>query len=87
MYDAKRLLSFEVSAPRVVDQKYVLVELIGLGSMGEVWVAHHAALEQPCAVKLLSHDKHEETEVALLRFAREARPGSAAATRRACPKA
>ena len=34
--------------------KYELVRLLGRGSMGEVWVAHHRTLGEYVAVKVLS---------------------------------
>jgi serine/threonine protein kinase len=71
------LLAFEVNDPRVVDDKYALEELIGLGSMGEVWLARHVGLGQPCAVKLMSRDDNEDARAAFVRFAREARVAAA----------
>jgi serine/threonine protein kinase len=38
----------------VVGGKYELVTLLGRGSMGEVWVAHHQSLGEDVAIKLLS---------------------------------
>jgi serine/threonine-protein kinase len=67
------VLALDVSAPRVVDRKYELVELLGLGSMGEVWSARHLGLGQTCAVKLIGQETHEARDASLLRFSREAR--------------
>jgi len=71
------VLALDVSAPRVVDRKYELVELLGLGSMGEVWTARHLELRQTCALKLIAQETHEAPEAALLRFTREARIAAA----------
>ena len=71
------MLALDVSAPRVVDQKYELVELLGLGSMGEVWTARHVGLDQTCAVKLIARETHESPAAAILRFTREARIAAA----------
>src|SRR5260370_14575911 len=41
-------------AGEVVGGKYELVRLIGRGSMGEVWLAHHQSLREKVALKLLA---------------------------------
>jgi serine/threonine protein kinase len=64
-----------VDVGQVVAHKYELVRLLGSGSMGEVWSAHHQALGEQVAVKLLSPPRSEEAEepaVALARFRFEA---------------
>ncbi len=71
------MLNLDVSAPRVVDGQYELVELLGLGSMGEVWRARHLGLEQTCAVKLIARETHEAPAAARVRFLREARIAAA----------
>src|SRR6516164_5841429 len=38
----------------VVGGKYELARLLGRGSMGEVWVAHHRTLREDVALKLLA---------------------------------
>src|SRR5579863_150527 len=45
----------------VIAGKYKLVRLIGRGSMGEVWAAHHQTLGELVALKLLSQTE-EGTE-------------------------
>ena len=64
-----------VDVGQIVAQKYELVRLLGRGSMGEVWSAHHRALGEQIAINLLSPPRSEEAEepaVALARFRFEA---------------
>ncbi|HEX3770193.1 MAG TPA: serine/threonine-protein kinase [Polyangiaceae bacterium] len=67
-----------IDVGQVVAKKYELVRLLGRGSMGEVWSAHHQALGEKVALKLLalpSASSGEDTEdpaVALARFRFEA---------------
>jgi serine/threonine-protein kinase len=65
-----------VDVGQLVANKYELVRLLGRGSMGEVWSAHHKALNEQVALKLLSWppsgDDAEEPAVALARFRFEA---------------
>jgi serine/threonine-protein kinase len=44
----------EIDVGRAIAGKYELVRLLGRGSMGEVWVAHHRTLNEQVAVKLLT---------------------------------
>ena len=50
--------------------QYQLDRLLGAGGMGEVYLAHHALMRRPTAVKLLQETNDEET---ILRFEREVR--------------
>jgi serine/threonine protein kinase len=64
-------------AGHAVGGKYELLRPLGRGSMGEVWVAHHRALGQQVAVKLLSQGRpqgdFEQPVTAAARFRFEAR--------------
>jgi DNA-binding NtrC family response regulator len=53
---------------------YRLVELLGAGGMGEVWLARHRLLARPAAVKLIRHDVQTAAahEQLVRRFEREA---------------
>ena len=67
----------EIEVGRVIDDKYRLVRLLGRGSMGEVWAAHHQTLGEYVAVKLLtqsdaSQEAVESQESANARFQFEA---------------
>lgn len=50
--------------------QYRLVRSLGAGGMGEVYLAEHALLKRPCALKLIRPDAGAEP-VALARFERE----------------
>jgi eukaryotic-like serine/threonine-protein kinase len=60
----------------VIAGKFELVRLLGRGSMGEVWVAHHRTLGENVALKLLSNVADgaaiEDSETAAARFRFEA---------------
>jgi len=53
----------DVDVGHVVADKYELVRLLGRGSMGEVWVAHHRTLEEKLALKLLTRAPSSEEEL------------------------
>ncbi len=38
----------------VVAERFELISQLGCGGMGEVWLAHHAGLAVPCAIKFIS---------------------------------
>jgi serine/threonine-protein kinase len=65
-----------IDVGQVVAKKYELVRLLGRGSMGEVWSAHHQALREQVALKVLawppSGEDAEDPAVALARFRFEA---------------
>jgi serine/threonine-protein kinase len=65
-----------IDVGQVVAKKYELVRLLGRGSMGEVWSAHHQALREQVALKVLSWppagEDAEAPAVALERFRFEA---------------
>jgi len=71
----------QIDVGHVIAGKYELVRLLGRGSMGEVWVAHHRTLAEYVAVKVLSQapsdggsieDDAETPEAASARFLFEA---------------
>ncbi len=66
----------EIDVGRTIGGKYELVRLLGKGSMGEVWVAHHKTLGEHVALKLLTRPAHgdrlEDQGTAAARFRFEA---------------
>jgi serine/threonine-protein kinase len=68
------MASTEVDVGHVVAGKYELVRLLGRGSMGEVWAAHHKTLAEQVALKLLTppSDDLEDPATAAARFLFEA---------------
>src|ERR1700734_1932999 len=65
----------DIDVGRVVAGKYQLVRLLGRGSMGEVWWAHHLTLGEHLAIKLLTQAQGEgleSTTAATARFQFEA---------------
>jgi tRNA A-37 threonylcarbamoyl transferase component Bud32 len=67
-------LKFQALRAAIFDAKqvgqYQLVELIGRGAMGEVYLAQHRLLRRPCAIKLIRPDQIRSRE-RLARFERE----------------
>ncbi|MBY0394945.1 MAG: serine/threonine protein kinase, partial [Thermoleophilia bacterium] len=64
-------LRHEARAARELNQ-YRLVQRLGWGGMGEVYLAEHQLLKRPCAVKLIRHDSAADP-IELRRFEREVR--------------
>ncbi|MEU6669126.1 serine/threonine-protein kinase [Streptomyces sp. NPDC046727] len=62
-------------ASRVVGGRYELVAFIGRGGMGEVWEGRDRVIERRVAVKLLPHDRRDDSDAEL--FFREARTAGA----------
>lgn len=56
----------------IIGQKYKLIELIGQGGMGAVYLCEHLTLKRPVAVKVMPEEK-VKAPGALERFQREAR--------------
>jgi len=52
--------------------QYRLTQRIGIGGMGEVYLAEHQLLKRPCVVKVIRPDKNKDRKV-LARFQREVR--------------
>ncbi|HEY3499488.1 MAG TPA: serine/threonine-protein kinase [Polyangiaceae bacterium] len=61
-----------MSTGRVVASKYCLLNEVGRGGMGSVWVAEHLGLRSRVAVKLINPDLASSTR-AMRRFEQEAR--------------
>lgn len=62
----------------VIADKYELVCKLGTGSMGEVWSARHASLDELVAIKLVMRDfDHQDGSSASARFLVEARCAAA----------
>ena len=63
---------------KVLDHKWIIIELIGKGAMGEVYRAHQTNLKRDVAIKIISDDvmveiddDPDEMDVAFGRFQRE----------------
>jgi serine/threonine protein kinase/tetratricopeptide (TPR) repeat protein len=56
----------------IINGKYKVLELIGCGGMGKVFLAEHILMKRPVAIKVLNVDKGHQP-AALERFYREAR--------------
>lgn len=55
-----------------MSDRFKLVRQLAHGGMGTVWLAHHEALDAPCAVKFVAANLEADAE-ALARFEREAK--------------
>jgi len=56
----------------IIADRYCLLQKLGAGGMGSVWLAHDQSLDSRCAVKLVDPEKAKDEEVRV-RFEREAR--------------
>ena len=78
MSEMSREISAMFKAGTILDDKWIIMELIGKGAMGEVYRAHQSNLKRDVAIKVISEevlseleDDPEELEVAFGRFERE----------------
>jgi len=62
---------FPIAVGAVLAEKYRVESVVGAGGMGVVYRAHHLALDQPVAVKVLRSSRHDERSAE--RLTREAR--------------
>ena len=62
--------SIQARVQRAIGSGYELVQVIGSGGMGQVWLAREAALRRLVAIKVL-HPALGASEVARRRFRRE----------------
>jgi serine/threonine protein kinase len=62
----------ELKQGALIADRFRLVRLLGKGGMGEVWLAQHASLDVPCAVKFIHGASADNAEVRQ-RFEREAK--------------
>src|SRR5450755_807640 len=53
----------DIDVGHVVGGKYELVRLLGRGSMGEVWSAHHRTLGEKLALKLLTQAPSPDEDI------------------------
>jgi serine/threonine protein kinase len=56
---------------------YTILDLLGRGGMGAVYLAEHVALHRKVAVKVLVPAKEDDQKLAMVRFQREARAAAA----------
>ena len=56
----------------IIAERYCLLQKLGAGGMGSVWLAHDQSLDSRCAVKLVDPEKAANEEVRV-RFEREAK--------------
>src|ERR671911_184018 len=56
---------------KIIDKRYVLVQSLGIGGMGEVYLAHDEVLERDVALKVLS-ERYAGDEGSAERFRSEA---------------
>ncbi len=60
------------AADIMVNDKLRLIDRLGIGSMGEVWLAYHSTLRTEVAVKFISEETSEAWAIAAERFSLEA---------------
>ena len=73
LWQAQQLLAGRVSGFQI--DKYILLNLLGRGGMGRVFLARDVRLNRMVALKLLSHERMNNSR-AIARFRREAKVGA-----------
>ena len=81
LWQAQQLLAGRTSGFRV--DRYLMLELIGHGGMGRVYLAQDTRLNRQVALKILSPERMNNPR-AIARFQREARVGRSSSTRTWC---
>jgi len=61
----------EKNIGRIINQRYKLIEKVGVGGMGDVYLAEHEILKKKVAVKILHYEQSKRKET-VERFKREA---------------
>jgi len=64
----------------ILNGRYILQELVGVGSVGRVYKARHVRLDRVYAIKILFSDGHE-TGIFSWEYLREIDPGKATGNR------
>src|SRR5262249_55739058 len=76
-FQAGLLLSGKWKGFQIAGGKYKLLELLGSGGMGEVYLCEHVRMKRLVALKVLPTDRLQKDPLALERFDREARAAAA----------
>jgi len=66
-----QIKGIDLAKGAIIGGAYEIIELIGVGGMGEVYLARHRSLGKKCALKIIPPE--QVTDVAWLRFRQEAK--------------